>query len=207
MVFPNKDSSDLSNFLLGYSNEIQKGFKSIDLKILKRIASELESAFKNQNTIFTCGNGGSTAISEHFVCDYIKMTSTGTNIQPIFQSLSSNVPILTAIANDIGYEDTFSFQLERFGRDKDVLLCVSSSGNSPNIIKAIEMAKQKNIKSISYVGFDGGEAKKISDYCIHIPSNNYGVIEDLHHSLMHMLAQFIRLKNLEDIDNIENTIF
>ena len=97
MVFPTKDSLDLSNFLSGYSNEIQKGFKSIDLNILQGIASELESAFKNKNTIFTCGNGGSTAISEHFVCDYIKMTSTGTNIQPIFQSLSSKILMILSI--------------------------------------------------------------------------------------------------------------
>lgn len=207
MVFPTKDSLDLSNFVSGYKNEIQSGFESIDLEKLREISSLLDTAFKNKNTIFTCGNGGSTAISEHFVCDYLKMTSTGTSIQPIFHSLSSNVPTLTAIANDIGYEDTFSFQLDRFGKDKDILLCVSSSGNSPNIVKAIKTAKKKNIKSISYVGFDGGEAKKISDYCIHIPSINYGIIEDLHHSLMHMLAQYIRLINLENKDDIESTTF
>ncbi len=207
MNFPTKDSLELSSFLSGYSDAIQKGFESLDIKTLTGVANALDIAFKNKNTIYTCGNGGSTAISEHFVCDYLKMTSTGTNIQPIFHSLSSNVPTLTAIANDIGYEDTFSFQLERFGQDEDILLCVSSSGNSPNIVKAIQIAKKKNIKSISFVGFNGGEAKKISDYCIHIPSINYGIVEDMHHSLMHMLAQYIRLINLEDKDNIETTIF
>ena len=207
MVFPNNKSFGLSDFLAGYRNEIQKGFESIDPEELEEIVNVLDKAIKNENTIFTCGNGGSSAISEHFVCDFLKGTATGTDIQPIIYSLSSNTPTLTAVANDIGYEDIFSFQLERYGKDDDILLCVSSSGNSPNIIKAIQMAKKKNIKTISFVGFVGGEAKNISDQCIHIPNKNYGIVEDLHHSLMHLIAQYIRLKNLENKDNIESTVF
>lgn len=207
MTFPNKDSFQLSNFLSGYNDELQRGFKSIDVSNFEDIKNLLESAIKTNKTIYTCGNGGSTAISEHFVCDYLKMTATGTNIQPLVHSLSSNVPTITAIANDIGYEDIFSFQLDKFAKTGDVLLCVSSGGNSPNIIKAIEMAKNKKIKSIALVGFEGGKAKKISDYCIHIPSNNYGIVEDLHHIIMHILAQYIRLTNFNSKEDIENTIF
>ena len=207
MVFPNNKSLVLSEFLSGYSNEIQKGFDSIDLFILEDVVNAMDNAIKKKNTIFTCGNGGSSAISEHFVCDFLKGASTGTGIQPIIHSLSSNTPTLTAVANDIGYEDIFSFQLDRYGNEEDILLCVSSSGDSPNIIKAIKAAKSKNIKTISFVGFNGGEAKNISDHCIHIPNNNYGIVEDLHHSLMHLLAQYIRLKNLENKDSIESTDF
>ena len=207
MKFPNTKSTDLNHFLSGYTKEIQKGFESIDVANLEKIVNVLESAIKRNSTIFTCGNGGSSSIAEHFVCDFLKGASTGTSIQPIIHSLSSNTPTITAVANDISYDDIFSFQLEKYGKDGDILLCVSSSGNSPNIIKAISMAKSKNIESIAFVGFVGGDAKNISDNCIHIPNENYGIVEDVHHSLMHMLAQYIRLKNLENKDNVERTVF
>ena len=207
MVFPNANSVDLTNFLAGYMNEIQKGFASIDIANLGKVVNVLDSAIKRNSTIYTCGNGGSSSIAEHFVCDFLKGASTGTSIQPIIHSLSSNTPTVTAVANDISYDDIFSFQLDKYGKDGDILLCVSSSGNSPNIIKALSMAKSKNIESISFVGFIGGQAKNISDNCIHIPNKNYGIVEDVHHSLMHMLAQYIRLKNLENKDNIEQSVF
>lgn len=207
MVFPNANSIDLTNFLAEYMNEIQKGFASIDIANLEKVVNVLDSAIKRNSTIYTCGNGGSSSIAEHFVCDFLKGASTGTSIQPIIHSLSSNTPTVTAVANDISYDDIFSFQLDKYGKDGDILLCVSSSGNSPNIIKALSMAKSKNIESISFVGFIGGQAKNISDNCIHIPNKNYGIVEDVHHSLMHMLAQYIRLKNLENKDNIEQSVF
>tara|TARA_B110000090_G_scaffold210096_1_gene270029 strand:- start:3873 stop:4496 length:624 start_codon:yes stop_codon:yes gene_type:complete len=207
MVFPNANSIDLNNFLTGYMNEIQKGFASIDIANLGKVVETLDSAIKRNSTIYTCGNGGSSSIAEHFVCDFLKGASTGTSIQPIIHSLSSNTATVTAVANDIGYDDIFSFQLDKYGKDGDILLCVSSSGNSPNIIKALSMAKSKNIESISFVGFIGGQAKNISDNCIHIPNKNYGIVEDVHHSLMHMLAQYIRLKNLKNKENIEHSVF
>ena len=117
------------------------------------------------------------------------------------------MPTITAVANDIGYNDIFSLQIERYGLSEDVLICISSSGNSPNIIKAIKAAKEKGVHTISFVGFDGGSAKEISDNCIHIPIRNYGIVEDIHHSMMHMLAQYIRLRNLNNKEDIETTVF
>lgn len=207
MTFPNAKSIDLTDFVAGYMDEIQKGYESIDLAKLEKVACVLSSAIKRNATIYTCGNGGSSSIAEHFVCDFLKGASTGTSVQPIVHSLSSNTATITAVANDITYDDIFSFQLERYGKEGDILLCVSSSGNSPNILRVLSTAKSKNIKTISFVGFSGGGAKDISDDCIHIPNKNYGVVEDVHHSLMHMLAQYIRLKNLEDLKNIENIVF
>ena len=198
---------DLSNFLSGYINEIQKGFESIDIANLGKIVDVLDLAIKRGSTIFTCGNGGSSSIAEHFVCDFLKGASANTTIQPIIHSLSSCSPTVTAVANDIGYDEVFSYQLERYGNVGDILLCVSSSGNSPNILKALSMAKAKSIETISFVGFSGGSAKNLSENCIHIPIENYGIVEDVHHSLMHMLAQYIRLKNLNDPKNLVNTVF
>lgn len=207
MVFPNMRNIDLADFIAGYSDEMQKGYKSIDVAKFSEVVNVLDSAIKRNATIYTCGNGGSSAISEHFVCDFLKGASTGTSVQPIIHSLSSNTPTITAVANDITFDEIFSFQLERYGKEGDILLCVSSSGNSPNILKALSMAKTKNIETISFVGFSGGGAKDLSDNCIHIPIENYGLVEDVHHSLMHMLAQYIRLKNLNDLKNLANTAF
>tara|TARA_B100000780_G_C21122141_1_gene454628 strand:- start:1218 stop:1841 length:624 start_codon:yes stop_codon:yes gene_type:complete len=207
MAFPNKKNLELSSFLSGYINELQKGFNSIDVENLETVVSILDSAIKQNKTIFTCGNGGSSSIADHFVCDFIKGAATGTSIQPIIHSLSSNTPTITAVANDISYNDIFSFQLEKYGKEGDILLCVSSSGNSPNIINAINMAKSKSIVSISFVGFTGGQGKVLSDTCIYIPNKNYGIVEDIHHSLMHMLAQYIRLKNLDKNEDIDEIVF
>ncbi len=207
MRFPNEKSVELSEFLSQYMQQIQAGFQAIDISSLRKVVSVLDSAIKRRATIYTCGNGGSSSIAEHFVCDFLKGTSTGTSVQPLVHSLTSNTPTIMAVANDIRYEEIFSFQLDKYGKSGDVLLCVSSSGNSPNIIRALSTANAKNIESISFVGFSGGDAIALSDTCIHIPINNYGVVEDVHHSLMHMLSQYIRLTNLDNDSNIDNTVF
>lgn len=207
MTFPNKNHTNLPEFLFGYTSEITKGFESIDLNQLKLIQEVMDTTIKNGHTIFSCGNGGSSAISDHFVCDFLKGTATDTKIQPIIHSFTSNTPTLTAVANDISYDDIFSFQLEKYATNQDLLICISSSGKSQNIIRAISQAKDMGVKTISFVGFTGGEAKEMSDYCIHINSNNYGIVEDVHQSLMHLLAQYIRLNNLDSSKSIEETIF
>ena len=207
MTFPDIQHTELKTFLTDYSSEIRKGFESIDIDDLESISNLIDETIHEQNTIYCCGNGGSSAISEHFVCDFLKGTSKGTNVQPIIHSFTSNVPTLTAVANDISYDDIFSFQLKRYATNKDILICVSSSGNSTNIIRCIESAKKMGVNTISFVGFDGGKAKEISDYCVHIKSDNYGVVEDVHQSLMHMLAQHIRLKNLKKSEDVASLTF
>ena len=207
MKFPSKKHLELSDFVKDYAAEMHKAYNSIDLTELKEIASLLIKAIKNKNRIYTCGNGGSSAISEHFVCDFLKGASTGTDISPIIHSLSSNLPTLTAVANDIDYESVFSFPIEKYGETGDVLICVSSSGNSPNIIKALEAAKKLGMITVSFVGFSGGKARDDSDYSIHIPIENYGVVEDTHHSLMHILSQYVRMKTLLVDEDLGETVF
>tara|TARA_B100001758_G_C18405728_1_gene611918 strand:- start:1154 stop:1768 length:615 start_codon:yes stop_codon:yes gene_type:complete len=203
----NPQNNEIEDFITQYTNQLSLAINSIDIQGFKSIADLLESTIKSGKTIFTSGNGGSSSIAEHFVCDFLKGTATSSTIQPIIHSLTSNTPTITAVANDICYEEIFSHQIAKYGKSGDVLLSISSSGNSENIIRGIEKAKALNIKTISFVGFDGGRAKLSSDYSIHIPVKNYGVVEDTHHSLMHMLAQYLRLKNLKDEDNVEKIIF
>lgn len=207
MKFPNKNNIDIESFLDGYLFQLEKAYKLIDRNELIKIADKISYIIKKEKMIFTCGNGGSSAIAEHFIADFNKGASIDTKISPKFYSLSSNVPTLTAVANDIGYEEIFSFQLSSYGNKGDALISVSSSGNSPNILSAIKKASSMGMSTISFVGFDGGEAKNISDYCIHIPIHNYGVVEDAHHTLMHIISQFIRMKNLKNPDNLKEIIF
>ena len=157
-------------------------FKVIEIcKIISKILKK--------NTVFCIGNGGSASISNHFVCDLVK----GFNYKKKFSmiSLSSNIEMITAISNDISYEDIFSFQISKYAKKGDLLFAISSSGKSKNIINAIKEAKKKSIKTISLTGFDGGVAMKLSDYNINIDSKNYGVIEDMHSFIMHAICQHL----------------
>lgn len=143
--------------------------------------------------IFVAGNGGSAAIANHWVCDHMK----GSGVQCI--SLASNVPLITALANDNGYENIFKDQLKMHEvNSKDLLVLISSSGLSPNIVKAVEHAKLKSITTIGLTGFAGGKLMVLSDLNFHIPINNYGIVEDSHQIIMHCLAQH-RMKQNDDI--------
>lgn len=178
-----------------YINNISKGISSVPIDSIKKAAETISLAHFARSNVFVCGNGGSAAISDHFMCDHTKGVNSDTHFLPNVRSLSSCMSLLTAIGNDFSYEDIFSYQLEMFGSTGDVLIAISSSGNSPNIIKALDVASRNNIKTIAFVGFDGGKAKDIADIVLHVPINNYGVVEDCHQALMHILAQYLRKTN------------
>ena len=204
--FPDNSDYSLKEFLLTYSNLLENALREIDETALQDTFNCLSKAVQSKATIFTCGNGGSSSIAEHLVCDFIKGAATDSAIEPkVFPLLTT--PVITAVANDISYDDIFSFQIEKYADEGDVILCVSSSGNSPNIIKAIESAKRKKMPSISFVGFDGGKASEISDFSVHVSSNNYGICEDAHHILMHVFAQYLRLRNIDDESKLGNIKF
>jgi phosphoheptose isomerase len=204
--FPQNSDMSFEEFLTTYMERLRTSSDSLDLNEAISIIEVLTKNINDGKTIFTCGNGGSASIAEHFVCDLVKGTSTDSTVSPNAIPLLIT-PLLTAIANDISYEQIFAFQLSKFARKGDILLCVSSSGNSPNVIKAIEMANTMEVTSISFVGFDGGKAKEISDFCLHIPGNNYGICEDAHHILMHVISQYIRLTSVDDKSKLGNIKF
>ena len=161
----------------------------IDKKSLDKIINIILDTNKKKRNLFSCGNGGSAATAEHLSCDFSKGSNTNTNLNIKVFSLNSNNSLITAIANDISYDDIFSYQLERFGKANDVLLAFSVSGTSKNIIKCAKIAKRKKIKIISFTGFDGGKLKKLSNYNINFFSNNFGIVEDCHLTLVHFISQ------------------
>ena len=195
--FPNKKYRNIKNFFSDYLFDLSSSFNSINFDTLKRVITLLKKSYKHKNKkIFVCGNGGSAALSEHFACDHQKILYETKKLKPIIISLVSNSAIGTAIANDVSYKSIFSEQLNQTARKGDILIVISSSGNSQNVIEAIKWANKNNMNTISLTGFDGGKVKKISKYNIHIESNNYGVIEANHQSIINIIAQYIKMEVL-----------
>jgi D-sedoheptulose 7-phosphate isomerase/D-glycero-D-manno-heptose 1,7-bisphosphate phosphatase len=190
--FPAAPYDAAGSFCAAYFEEFGKAAASIDWLEVERAARVLTVAYTRQAGVFSCGNGGSAAIANHLQCDHLKGVRTETDLLPRVVSLSSNVELLTAIANDIGYEDVFSFQLESQSRPGDVLIAISSSGRSPNIIRALSWAREHDVRTIALTGFSGGGARDIAEAAIHVDCTNYGVVEDLHQAAMHAMAQYIR---------------
>lgn len=176
-------------------------------KHIKR--DSLEKAFEAIdicNKIYIMGNGGSAAIADHWVCDYMKGINEDTKTFPPVKaiSLASNGPLVTALANDLGYETIFTAQLEYYRCEEgDVVIGVSSSGNSKNIVNGLRRAKGLGATTIALTGFSGGEAAKMADICVHVPCNNYGVVEDCHMMILHAISQRIRYRDAVDPENLK----
>lgn len=144
--------------------------------------------------VYFLGNGGSAATASHFANDI--QIGTRTKGKPFkVQSLTDNVAILTAVGNDFGYDYIFVKQLESLLNDGDVVVAISASGNSPNVIKAIEYAHQRKCTTVGLTGFDGGKLKEISQYNLHVPSlkGEYGPVEDVHMIFDHILGNYLML--------------
>lgn len=155
------------------------------MQIEAQIARRL---LKCKGTIYTFGNGGSASISEHMACDWMK----GTDGLVRVVSLSSNGPLLSALGNDLGYENTCYSQLQWLLKPGDVVVLISSSGSSLNIVKAAEFAAEEGVLLIGFTGFTGGPLRLLSDISVHIDSTDYGVVEDYHSNVMHQVLRELR---------------
>ena len=196
--FPAEPFAGAASYCDAYFEELARAAASIDFDDVERAASVLLDAYTRGASVFSCGNGGSAAISNHLQCDHLKGVRTETDLSPRVLSLSSNIELLTAIANDIGYNDVFVYQLQSQCRPGDVLITISSSGRSPNIVQALQWAREHDIRTISLTGFQGGDARELAEVAVHIECHNYGVVEDLHQSVMHAIAQYIRQSRMSE---------
>lgn len=168
-----------------YRPLVHAALQTVDAEAVARATDTLRGAAEALKWVFVCGNGGSAAISDHLQCDF----SRG-SLRVV--SLAAHTPTLTAIANDFSYEDVFAQQLLPMCSPGDVLVAVSSSGKSLNIINALFCARSCGLMTIALTGFDGGEARKLAGISIHVDSANYGVVEDVHQSVMHCIAQALK---------------
>ena len=174
-----------------YADALSRALLSIDWRQLDLVIAAIEGVRMRQARLWVAGNGGSAAIADHLLCDWVKGTFTPLQKPIHVHSLVSNTALLTACANDFGYEVSFSRQIEMQAQPDDILICISSSGNSANILAALRQASSMGLKTIALTGFSGGEAARLADVSLHVAADNYGVVEDCHQILMHNIAQYI----------------
>ncbi len=165
----------------------------IDLEVLEQIVSRFIQAHKEDKTVYVCGNGGSAATASHFQVDFGFFVRYFTKKRMKFRSLTDQVPMITAIGNDHSYEDIFLDQMIDNFEEGDVLVAISASGNSANVVKAVEYANKMGGTSIGLVGFKGGKLKDVSQICLYTPNpdKQYGPIEDLHMIVDHMMVSYL----------------
>ena len=188
-----------------------KVLNSLDLESINNVMNVLEEARKNHRNIFICGNGGSAATASHYACDFNKGVNMGlagvsahcfsdtkdASVAEImakkninfynFECLSDNQPTLLAVANDEAYSEVFRFPLSVKMNKGDIVIGISGSGNSSNVVNAMDYANAHGGTTIAIVGYDGGKMKKIADYCIHVDINDMQVSEDVHMFLDHLM--------------------
>lgn len=183
---------DPTAFARSYLNYLQSVLQRIDTAEIGRFIETLLGARERGATVFFIGNGGSAATATHFAHDL----SVGTNdYDKPFRavSLTDNIPIITAIGNDFGYEEIFIRQLRILGKGGDVVVGISASGNSPNLLQAFDYARSVGIKTVAITAFDGGTLKQMADESIHVPTGpkEYGPAEDAHMVLDHLIGAYL----------------
>lgn len=184
------NSGALSAFA-GYSARLQDVLRTSDWAPVERLATELLDCWKSGRQVFICGNGGSAGNAIHLANDFLYGISkvAGSGLRVI--ALPANSAVLTCLANDEGYETIFSTQLAVLARRGDVLLAFSGSGNSPNIISALQKAKEMGVKSYAILGYTGGKAKSLADEPIHFAVDDMQISEDMQLVVGHMLMQWL----------------
>lgn len=195
--FPLKTYISVTDYADAYFESMFSVSHRISRSAIETAAEILGNAYQTQKLVFTCGNGGSTALANQMVCDHLKSISMDTTLRPRLISLCSTMENITAISNDISYEDVFAYQLERLAREDDVLVVFSSSGNSENVVRAARWAKENGLQVITLTGFDGGRLDEIAHVNVHVPVHCYGIVEDLHQSITHVIGHYIRQKHME----------
>jgi D-sedoheptulose 7-phosphate isomerase/D-glycero-D-manno-heptose 1,7-bisphosphate phosphatase len=204
--FPLVPYTDPSAYFEDYAQGMMQAWKTLDPAKFDRAAAILSDAYARRAGVFSCGNGGSASIANHLVCDHTKGIRTKSDLVPRVLSLSNNIEVLTAISNDIGYEDVFAYQLQSHAVPGDVLVAISSSGRSANIVRALTWARENGLHTIAITGFEGGAARTLADAAVHFQCSNYGIVEDLHQAVMHALAQYI-VQSRMTAETISATVF
>lgn len=181
------------DLILSYSSRLQDVLASSDWSNINLLAQDMLRCWQEKRQVFFCGNGGSGGNAVHLANDFLygiaKKTGGGLKVH----ALSANSAVITCLANDIGYESIFSEQLAVQGQAGDLLIALTGSGNSPNIVRVIEQAKSMGIKSYAILGFTGGKCKNLVDVPIHFSINDMQIAEDMQLIVGHMMMQWLYL--------------
>ncbi len=174
-----------------YASQHANIFKTLDLDAVQRCIDLITDTIGNNKKIITCGNGGSASTASHYITDWNKMYNLATGNKFRGLSLTDNIGLITAYGNDINYNEVFAGQVKTIMDDGDLLVVVSGSGNSPNILKAIEAARKADGKILGVLGYDGGKALPMCDEVFHVPSWDMQICEDIHLSFGHLVMKTI----------------
>ena len=180
----------IKKLAVNYFSELYKTLECVSLENFEKIINVILSAYENEHTIFIMGNGGSGATASHFACDINKGVSFGLEKRFKVICLNDNTPTMLAYANDNSYSDIFVEQLKNYLKQNDVVIGISGSGNSENVIKALKYANEKAATSIAFTGFEGGYLHNIAKLSLVAPVNDMQKIEDIHLILTHLMMQF-----------------
>jgi len=184
------------DFVLGYLDEIRRCLDSLVASDVARFLECLERAYNEDRQVYVIGNGGSAATASHMACDLAKNVYPSASAMSVRRfrvtSLTDNVALITALANDCGYDRVFSEQLNNLIQKDDLLIAISASGNSPNILDGIALARERGAHTAALLGFDGGHARRMVDVALVVGSDDYGHVEDLHLVLNHLVAAWMR---------------
>ena len=181
----------LKQDIINYYNREIETIKLLNFDEIERALSAIMEAYERDATIYIFGNGGSAATASHFVCDFNKGISEHFDKKFNLVCLNDNFPTMMSIANDISYEEVFSFPLKNRLKVTDLILAISGSGNSENVIKAVEYAKTVGTKVVGITGYNGGKLKELADYHMHVPVDDMQITEDIHMSFDHMMYRVI----------------
>ena len=173
-----------------YEREIA-AINALDKEELNKTMNALLEAYDRGATVYVMGNGGSSATASHMVCDFNKGTCYELDRKFKFVCLNDNIPLLMAIANDDSFENIFVYPLKDSLKKEDVVLAISGSGNSHNVVKAVEYAKEVGATIIAMTGYSGGKIDKMADYHLHVPADDMQITEDLHMGFDHMMMQIL----------------
>lgn len=174
-----------------YIKRLSSLLKSFDWSDVADLALDLENCANTGRQVFICGNGGSAGNAVHLANDFLYAWSKTKGKGMRIHALPANTAVITCLANDEGYDQIYSIQLATMARENDVLICFSGSGNSPNVLRALEEAKKIGMRSYSVLGFSGGKAKELSDVAIHFETDDMQHSEDAQLIIGHMVMQFI----------------
>jgi D-sedoheptulose 7-phosphate isomerase len=183
----------LTEFIIDYRTRLINLFNSINIIDLEKVIETMVTAFKNGNTVYVCGNGGSAATASHVQADFSFFVRYFTKFRPKVRALTDNVAMITAVGNDTTFNDIFVEQLKGHFVEGDAIICISASGNSENVIRAAQYANEKGGKSIGFIGFTGGKLKDVCSVSLHTPNEkgDYGPIEDLHMIYDHIIVNYL----------------
>ena len=187
----NARNPETALFCVDYATRLQAALQVSDWSGVGQLAHELLDCWREGRRVFLCGNGGSAGNANHLANDFLYGISKAHGSGLRVTALSGNVAVLTCLANDCGYDQIFSMQLAVQAQTGDILIALSGSGNSPNILKALEQAKNLGMRSYAILGYSGGKAKALADVAIHFPVDDMQIAEDMQLITGHMLVQWL----------------